>query len=233
MNIAATRSLPINPKTLLIGLAMLAAAGLAILMTPTQREADKGPRVDLEKMIPSRFGEWEIDKDLVPISVSPDVQARLDVIYSQTMTRTYRNPAGNRIMLSIAYGGDQSNDKMQVHRPEYCYKAQGFEVVDNGDVVLKTAFKDVPIRRLLAKQRGRSEPISYWITIGTEATLPGWDRKLTQLRYGLTGKVPDGLLFRVSSISPDMAGAYKMQDMFSKQLIDSVDQITREKLIGK
>jgi len=125
-------------------------------------------------------------------------------------------------MLSIAYGGDQSNDKMQVHRPEYCSKAQEFEVVDNGDVALKTVYTDVPIRRLLTKQQGCSEPNSYRITLATEATLTEWDRKLAKLRYSLIGQVPDGLRLRVSSISPDIASVYKMQDLFFVQRIDSI-----------
>ena len=48
----------ISLKPLLTGLAMLAAAGLALAITPTSKIADQGPKIDLETMIPKQFGEW-------------------------------------------------------------------------------------------------------------------------------------------------------------------------------
>jgi len=46
----------ISLKHLLTGLAMPAAAGLAIAITPTSKIADQGPKIDLETMIPMLFG---------------------------------------------------------------------------------------------------------------------------------------------------------------------------------
>jgi len=39
------------------------------------------------------------------------------------------------------------------------------------------------------------------------------------LKYGLTGKIPDGLLFRISSIQADEAQAYQTQDEFARDLL--------------
>lgn len=222
-----------NQKPFILALAMLIAAGLTVFFTPSKRLADLAPKVNLETLIPKQFGEWKIDNSIVPIQVSPDVQAALNAIYNQTLSRTYINNQGQRIMLSIAYGSDQGSDSMQVHRPEYCYKAQGFDLTLTGDELLSTQYGPVPVRRLLGEQRTRTEPITYWITIGDKSLLPGLQRKLTQLAYGLTGKIPDGLLFRISSIDPDTAHAYKLQDQFVNQLLAVVDSSTREKLIGK
>ena len=98
-----------------IGIAMVVAAGLAIAARPTVRIVDQKARIDLERSIPIAFGEWQVDASVAPIAVSPDVQAKLNKIYNQTLSRTYVNGSGQRIMLSIAYGGDQSNDESQVH----------------------------------------------------------------------------------------------------------------------
>ena len=57
-------------------------------------------------------------------------EAIINKIYNQTLTRTYINPRGDRIMLSIAYGRDQS-DALQMHKPELCYPAQGFRLLNN------------------------------------------------------------------------------------------------------
>ena len=109
---------------------MLAAAGLALALTPRLKLADQGPTISLEAMIPKQFGEWKLEGTIASLIVSPDVQALLDKIYNQTLSRTYINPKGERIMLSIAYGGDQS-DTMAVHKPEVCYPAQGFQILKN------------------------------------------------------------------------------------------------------
>lgn len=220
-------------KHVVIGLCMFAAAGVAMALKPTTKIADAGPAIDLETLIPKKFGEWRLDETIVPIMVSPDVQAKLDQIYGQTLTRTYINNSGRRVMLSIAYGANQGSDDFQVHRPEYCYAAQGFQVKKGVEDTLKYGSGSLPIKRLEAIQGPRNEPITYWITIGEKATLPGLGRKLTQLSYGLTGKIPDGMLIRVSSISPNADQEYQLQDRFVNEMLDAVEPAQRVRLTGE
>jgi EpsI family protein len=219
-------------KPVLLGILMLAAAALAVAATPTRRVADESNKVELETMIPREFGDWRIDTSIVPVQVSPDVQAKLDKIYDQSLARTYVNSAGQRIMLSIAYGGDQS-DAMQVHRPEVCYPAQGFEVIKEAVGTFATEYGSVPVKRLLAVMGRRHEPITYWVTVGDRATYAGLRQKLTQLRYGLTGRIPDGMLIRVSSIDTNEAGAYALQEGFLRVLLRSLPAADRERVTGR
>lgn len=216
---------------LLIGLAMLIAAGLTFAITPREKVADSKPKIDLEILIPGQFGEWRIDKSVVPLQISPEVQANLDRIYNQILSRTYVNAKNERIMLSVAYGGDQS-DSMQVHKPEICYPAQGFQILKQFDLDYQTGFGVIPVRRLIAAQGNRVEPITYWTTIG-DRVAQGTARKIEQLKYGLTGKVPDGLLFRVSNISRDEAAAFAAQDDFIKALLGSQTPAQRVRIIGQ
>jgi EpsI family protein len=169
----------------------------------------------------------------VPVDPSPDVQASLNAIYSQLLARTYVNAQGERVMLSIAYGSDQSGDGSQVHRPEFCYTAQGFQVMANNVGSLLTQYGTLPVRRLLAVQGQRNEPITYWVTVGDKATLPGVERKLSQLAYGLTGKIPDGMLVRVSSISAQNESAYRLQEKFIKDMLQSMDTKDRLRVAGR
>ena len=74
--------------------------------------------------------------------------------------------------------------------------------------------------------------ITYWVTVGNKAVLPGLDQKLQQLRYGLTGSVPDGMLVRVSSISTDNERAYQLQANFIQDLLIVIDGKDRVRLIG-
>lgn len=210
---------------------MLASAGMTKALTPTAKQADSQPRFNLDAMIPTRFAEWQVDTSIVPLKLDPEVQAKLDKLYNQTVTRTYINRDGARVMLSIAYGGDQS-EGLGLHRPEVCYAAQGFSVDSDKVEDLDTAFGHLPVKRLMAVNGERHEPISYWITIGNELIKPGIGQKLTQIRLGLTGTVPDGMLVRVSSIGTDTAAGYRLQDKFVNDLLNSVSQETRTRLIG-
>jgi EpsI family protein len=220
----------LNFKYLMIGLALLAAAAGGAALKPTKYIADQGQKVDLETMIPKQFADWKVDETIVPITVSPDVQAKLDTIYNQTLARTYINQKGERIMLSIAYGGDQS-DSMQVHKPEVCYPAQGFEILKLVTGMFDTGFGHIPVKRLLATQGNRVEPIIYWITVGDTVAVNSLKWKLAQMKYGLTGKVPDGMIFRVSSLG-DEVNAYPVQEDFIRVLLKAISPENRKRLIG-
>jgi EpsI family protein len=220
-------------RGLALGIVMIFAAGLALVARPSARMAERRAPINLETAVPASFGDWRVDTSIVPIAVSPDVQAKLDKIYNQTLSRTYINAVGQRIMLSIAYGGDQSNDESQVHRPEYCYTAQGFQVRSSAVSKAVTGYGELAVRRLLAVHGARSEPITYWITVGDSATLPGVGRKLAQIAYGLRGTVPDGVLVRVSSIDVSTDFAYGLQDQFVTEMLKAVDPDTRLRIAGR
>lgn len=217
--------------SLILGMLMVSSVGLTMVMTPTVKDADLRGKINLEAMIPSAFGDWQIDKSIVPLQVDPRTQANLDKIYNQTLARTYINSLGGRIMLSVAYGGDQS-DSLSAHKPEVCYLAQGFEVTQNVSGELFTQYGTLPVRRLLAIQGRRNEPITYWTTVGDKAVLPGLEQKLQQMRYGFTGSVPDGMLVRVSSIGPDNVEAYQRQALFIQDMLSAINIKERIRLIG-
>ncbi|MCA1977678.1 MAG: EpsI family protein [Thiobacillus sp.] len=219
-------------KHLVVGLCMLAAAGLALALKPTQRIADAGPKIDLETLIPKEFADWKIDATIAPLIANPEQEALINKIYNQTLTRTYVNAKGERVMLSIAYGGDQS-DNMAVHKPEICYPAQGFQILKSPAIsTFRTGEGDIPVKRLVAGQGPRIEPITYWTTVGDAVEVSGLKWKLKQLKYGLTGQIPDGLLFRVSSIQADDAAAYRIQDEFTRAMLKAMNPQQRERIIG-
>ncbi|SHN38057.1 EpsI family protein [Duganella sacchari] len=217
--------------SVILGLAMLATAVATRALTPTVNMADQKGRFNLDALVPNQFADWEVDTTVVPLQVDPATQAQLNLIYNQTLSRTYINRGGERVMLSIAYGGDQSNT-MAVHRPEVCYVAQGFNMDHNQLGQLPTAYGTLPVRHLVASQGNRIEPITYWITIGEHAIDPGLSQKLQQLRYGLAGQVPDGMLVRVSSIDTDRQHAYALQQRFVTDMLANVSDNGRKRLIG-
>ena len=210
---------------------MLAAAGLALALTPRLKLADQGPTISLEAMIPKQFGEWKLEGTIASLIVSPDVQALLDRIYNQTLTRNYVNDKGERIMLSIAYGNDQSYST-QVHRPEMCYPAQGFEIRSMLKDSIDFSGAKLPVMKLVATQGPRIEPITYWVVIGDSAVRGNMEQHLARLKYGLTGKIPYGMLVRVSTISSNESQSYRTQEQFVRDMLGAVPMEYRKVLTG-
>lgn len=215
---------------LVVGMVLAFLAGE--LLRPTVRLAEIKPPVEIEKQIPEAFGEWRLDRSIRPVVPDPSLQAMLDSLYSQTLARTYINPKGERIMLSIAYGSDQGNEATAVHRPEFCYSAQGFKVRLLSKDTMTVDKTVVPVARVLAQLGPRNEPITYWVTLDETATLPGLGRKLQQIRFGLKGQIPDGMLVRVSSIASNEEAAFAVQQSFIEQMYQALPEDVRGRYFG-
>ena len=223
----------IKPLTIsiIVGLLMLSSAALTKVMTPTA-QTDYQNQINLETMIPEEFDNWKIDLSVLPVLVNPEVKGQVNKIYSQTLSRTYANKQGERVMLAIAYGSDQSTD-LHIHRPEVCYRTSGSEISKMTKEVVATPVGRIPVMRLIARQGMRNEPITYWIRVGDSLTRGWFEQKVAAFQYGLSGKIPDGLLFRVSTISNDEQDSYRVQHAFLASLLQAVHSDNRYWLVGR
>jgi EpsI family protein len=223
----------INRSAFIVAGLMMAASIGAIVARPTVKVSDQGPPVSLEALVPKTFGAWFDEPQTVTQVVNPQTKEMLDRLYSQILTRTYRNAEGYRIMLSLAYGTDQrERGTLQAHKPEVCYPAQGFTLRSNEPGRLSTKFGNIPVNRMFTTMGFRQEPVTYWFTVGNKAIQTKWQQRLTEIRYGLTGQIPDGLLFRISSLDSDQGRAFRMHEQFVTELLDSVPPAARLRLGG-
>ena len=212
---------------------MLAAAGAAVALKPTALLADQLPPIDLENQIPRAFGTWRVDERTSARVINPQAETLLNKLYSQLLTRTYVDTrTGERIMLSIAYGTNQS-DAMQVHIPDVCYPAQGFEVLNSSFTNIAIGERKLPVKRLLTRMGSRVEPLTYWTTVGATVVLTGSERKIAQMKYGLNGEIPDGLIYRVSSIDSDTDSARQLQARFVTDMLAEVSPTTLRRVAGR
>jgi EpsI family protein len=210
------------------GLAMAAVAGAAPALKPVP---DGSPAPDLEALVPAAFGDWRIDPEVQPLAPAPDVQASLDRLYRQVVSRTYVNSHGERIMLTVAHGGDQS-DALKAHRQEACYKAQGFDIRNLEHAAVAVPGRDIPVTRMLAVRGERFEPVTYWFTMGDRVVLGRAERLRVQVENGLAGRVPDGMLVRVSSLTSDAPAAYAAQQSFIASILAAVPAKDAARLAG-
>lgn len=225
-----------NRMAFLIAALMIASSIGAVVARPDTKSASLESTISLEAMVPKHFGDWREESQRIVAVVNPQAQELLDKLYSETLSRTYVHASGYRIMLSLAYGSDQRG-ALQAHKPEVCYPAQGFTLRKTEPGQLATPFGEIAVRRLFTNKGRREEPVTYWFKFGDEAVsgdkaAQNLRRRLVELRYNFTGRIPDGLLFRVSSIDPDQARANQMQDQFINQLLQAVSPAERKRLSG-
>lgn len=225
--------LNLNRRRMLFALtSAVMASGLAHALRPQSRLAENWGKLDLERSVPKQFGDWQAIPDRATV-VNPQSLTLIEQLYSEVLTRTYVNrDDGYAIMLSIAYGGDQRKE-LAVHLPEACYPAQGFRILDNQVDKIELPEGRLAVRRLDTQLNAmRIEPVTYWAMVGQDQALGGLDQKLAAFRYTLRGQIPDGLLFRVSSIDGQPRAAYRRHDQFIAEFLAAVGPEKRRRLAG-
>jgi EpsI family protein len=208
---------------------VLIALAASVWMRPHERNL--APISTLEAAIPERFGDWRVDSTIIPIPPSPDVQARLDAIYDQIVARTYVNLHGERVMLLVAYRVEQ-DDSARPHHQEVCYRAQGFSIMDLRHEVVSMFGRSVPVVRVHATRLGRSEPVTYWTTMGERIVWDRGQRMLAQVHYGLKGESVDGLLIRVSSLQSEAEDGYRLHGVFLNDLLRELPPALTSRFVG-
>lgn len=218
-------------RHVLIGLAMWTAAGLAFALTPRTHVAAHRPPPDLEAMIPKQFGKWQLKQGIVPL-INPALQSISDEAYDQTLARSYVNDQGELLMLSVVYTRAHTASAERIHLPEACYFAQGFRVGKMSKEVIEIGGMSLPVMKLVATQGHRVEPITYWAVIGDMAVRGKWEMHLAKWKHGLTGKIPPGLLIRVSTVSTNEAAAYHTEKQFVHDMLGAVPKEYHRVLMG-
>src|ERR1700730_1158923 len=215
---------------------MLLMAALAYAIAPTRQVSPNS--VALERMIPKQFGQW-VEQGAAVEQVPTQIEggSRADrALYDQVLMRTYRRQSdGGMVMLALAYGRRQAQE-FKIHRPEPCYYSQGYDVrfVGRTRVLLGPSF-GVDSNLLLARNRARYEPVTYWIRVGDRISLSAWETRWLIFKDGISGSVPDGILVRASSViqtEADSASAFRLQKSFFADLYHSLSPAARSAIAG-
>lgn len=220
----------ISRRDMIIGGACVAAAVGAEAARPRERLTLLADGQSLEKAIPRDFGRWKVreGEGIITPQSEDSLAAQL---YNQSIGRFYETSDGEVVMLLIAYGNTQS-DTLQLHRPEVCYPAFGFEIVENRPTQIPLGHGAVlPARNLLASVPGREERISYWTRIGEYLPVSNSEQRQMRFRTALAGIIPDGVLVRISNTSPGDAEGFALNSRFAADLLAAVPPRIRPALI--
>lgn len=221
----------LSAKNLVLLVLMLVSAALGMQLRLTINIADELPPIDLKAMVPTAFGNWQEQLNFSNQIVDPKQKQMLEEIYSQTLSRAYINPNGYVIMLSIAYGKNQKG-KLQLHRPEVCYPAQGFLLSSNKPGKLDLIGQPIAVARLETSLGQRVEPVTYWTVVGDHVTANQTEKRLVEVGYAMRGRIPDGMLVRISSIDKDTAAAHAIQSQFANAMVQAIAPEHRSRFAG-
>jgi len=215
-------------RHMVVALILLLLAGLTWLATP-KRYAHLSDDQVPQHVIPDSVGDWQAI-DVLQSGSNPELQDKLDSLYSQIISKTYRNSHGQYLMLLIAYGTVQDNIN-HVHRPEICYPAQGYKIPLLYKAQIDSAWGTLPVMRMEARKNDRNEWVTYWIRVGNDLTRGMLEQNWAQLKYGLMGQISDGLLFRVTMLQDDKT-AFVIEDQFVDDMLQNMSPDDRRWLIG-
>jgi EpsI family protein len=183
-------------------------------------------------LIPEKFGDWKLVPQIRLVTPVDD-DSLANRIYSQMIGRAYVDGSGNMVMLLMAYGPRQI-DRLQLHRPEICYVAEGFRVSGLRPVELDVEPGRPPlsVSKLIARRENRTERITYWMRVGDDVVSTLFRRQLTSLRYGLKGLIPDGVLIRVSTINMEETASDDAHARFLKDMLAAVRHADLRHFVG-
>jgi EpsI family protein len=185
----------------------------------------------LENIVPHQIGDWALDSGTGLVLPPPDQLARL--LYDQQVTRTYLSEDKLPLMLLMAYGSSQGG-MLQIHRPEVCYPAAGFRLSATKEENWEWApGRTIPVRRFIARSDTRVEHVLYWTRIGNDLPVSWVGQRVSVMRNGLMGYIPDGLLVRLSVVSEDTAQAREMIEGFARTMLADIGPKGRRQLIGR
>ena len=217
----------LDRRKLLLGLLFGSAAAISAWRIP-RKHMDYLGKGSLDTLVPKTVGPWKF----VGTSglVVPPADQLSQSLYSNLLTRVYWNADAPPVMLLIAQSGGQTGI-LQVHRPEVCYPAGGYQLSPVVAENMRVAGKDVPTNRLTATADGQAEHILYWTRIGDQLPTSWHDQRLAVAEQNLAGIVPDAVLFRLSIRSPDAPAAFRSMEDFVRSLIAAIPAPQRRILI--
>jgi len=222
-----------EPKTdrrkFLVGLLFCSAAGVAAWRKP-RRHLDYLGSEKLEDLVPKSFGRWTFIS-ASGLVVPPDDKLS-QALYSEVLTRVYSDGEGSSVMLLLAQSGGQTGF-LQVHRPEICYTAGGYQISSVVPHPIELGKKVIPAISIDASAGGAPpEHVVYWTRIGKRMPTSWREQKFAVAEQNLQGFIPDAILVRVSAVNADGAAARAMIDAFVRELLAAIPENRRTVFIA-
>lgn len=205
----------LDRRRFLIGGLLAAGSATVFARTPRENVDILGSR-KLENIVPKRIGDWSFLTTSGLVVPTEDTLSA--ALYSQLLTRVYTNGDEPPIMLLVAQSGGQSGI-LQIHRPEFCYPATGFQLSPIVPISLPSGDSQIQANSLTATLPGRAEQIVYFTRVGSSMPLTWANQRLAVAIDNLKGVIPDAVLTRISTVDVNHEAAMARLARFAEQML--------------
>jgi EpsI family protein len=187
------------------------------------------PTEKFEAWIPREFGQWRMVASSSVVLPPPDEMS--DRLYDNLVTRTYREPGDEFVMVLMAYNNRQDG-VLQVHRPEVCYPVGGYVLSDRRRVSIPASDRSIPANFFTATGPGRVEQVVYFTRLGGAYPRSWAEQRLAVIHENLAGRIPDGVLMRASMLSTDPVASSATLKAFMSEFIGTAPASLRNLLVS-
>jgi EpsI family protein len=218
----------LSRRHMLIGGAFALASGVAIARQPRSYNNPVDAKL-FDGWVPPRFGQWSAVSSSGVVLPPPD--ALRDRLYDNLVTRVYQAPGASYVMLLLAYNNVQDG-VLQVHRPEVCYPAGGYQLSETRRIDLSAMGRTIPANIFTATGPRETEQVAYFTRLGDSFPRTWAEQRLSVVRANLDGKIPDGMMLRVSLYGTDQPAALRTLGGFADDFLRACPQPLRKLLLG-
>ena len=121
---------------------------------------------------------------------------------------------------------------LQVHRPEVCYPAGGYQLSPVVPQPVPVGQGSLITNSLTATADNRNEHILYWTRIGDHLPVSWSQQRVAVATDNLKGYIPDAVLVRISMVSQDRASAIATMADFTRRMLQSMAPAARRVLVS-
>jgi EpsI family protein len=217
-------------RDVIAGSLLIAITAASQSLKPARMFADLS-QDELSAAIPKRVGAYRFATSSG--LVLPPRDELSDRLYDQVVTRVYVAPGKLPIMALFAYGSVQ-NLSLELHRPDECYPQQGFTITAPEALPLTVGGHHIPASVLSARRvNGYVEQVVFWSRIGTQFPSDRTAQSLLVARENFAGRMPDGLLVRLSVPTSERSAALTATQGFLHDLDRALPPIGRRIMFGE
>lgn len=217
----------VTRRDLLIGATLAGAGALSLTVRPQVHmpmvEAD-----EFASWVPQSFGSWEQVPASGVVLPPPDVMS--ERLYDNLVTRIYVSPDSPPMMLLLAYNNEQDG-VLQVHRPEVCYPVGGFQLSEQRDVRIDAGDRSIPATMFTATGPSRTEQVMYFTRLGSHFPRSWIEQRTAVIDANVAGLIPDGMLYRVSTISKNVPRSLEAMRAFTRDFLTHSDPALRRLML--
>lgn len=227
---SAATDAPVLDRRRLLATGLLLAGGGAALALRPRADGHPPPPGTFARVLPRAVGGYA-ETGASALILPPDSDLRATT-YADVLSRIYQAATAPPILL-LAAAAAAREPGLTIHRPEECYPAYGFDLSALRPVRPGAPLPyDARATLFTARRDRRVEHVFYWVRVGRAFPGTALQQRQTVAAENLRGRLPGGVLLRLSVIGGEAEAALAAMLAFHAALLAAAGPAGRTVLLG-